>query len=156
MSTRKRGRPTKYSPAIGARIAARLANGETLRAICRDDGMPSDRMVRAWALDAEHPFSPQYTRAREIGYQVMADELLDIADDGRNDFMTRQTDNGPIRVHDPEAIRRSQLRVDTRKWLLSKALPKIYGDKQTVDLNAKVSFSDQFEAYIRQLNEATA
>src|SRR5262245_53703162 len=98
MSTRKRGRPTKYTPAIGDTIAERLAEGQTLRSICSDDGMPSDRMVRAWALDAEHPFSPQYARAREIGYHKMADELLDIADDARNDWMDRETANGTIRV----------------------------------------------------------
>lgn len=72
--------------------------------------MPSERTVRRWAADRES-FSPQYAKARESGYQGMADELLEIADDKSGD---------PAR---------DRLRLDTRKWLLSKALPKVYGDK---------------------------
>ena len=56
----------------------------------------------------------------------MADELLEIADDGRNDRIADEDGNERT---DHDVIARSRLRVDTRKWLLSKALPKIYGDK---------------------------
>jgi terminase small subunit-like protein len=59
----------------------------------------------------------------------MADDLLDIVDDGTNDFVARERDGERIMVVDHEHIQRSRLRADTRKWLLSKALPKIYGDK---------------------------
>lgn len=105
----------KYSEAIGDSIANLLADGLTLNAICQLEGMPTERAVRLWALDAAHPFSPKYTRGRELGYQRMADELITIAD-GKPDA-------------DPQ---RDRLRLDTRKWLLSKALPKIYGDKIAV------------------------
>lgn len=92
--------------------------------------MPDDRTVRQWALDAEHPFSPLYTRAREIGYHKMADELTDIADDASQDWVQRLDRHGnPYMAVDHDHIARSRLMVDTRKWLLSKALPKIYGDK---------------------------
>ncbi len=121
----KKGRPAIFTQDMGNEIARRLSNGESLRAICRDEGMPAESTVRAWALLPEHPFYAQYTRAREIGYHSMADELLDISDDGSNDWMEREgrtLENG-------EAIARSRLRVDTRKWMLSRVLPKIYGDK---------------------------
>lgn len=59
----------------------------------------------------------------------MADDLLDIVDDGTNDFVARERDGERIMVVDHEHIQRSRLRADTRKWLLSKALPKLYGDK---------------------------
>jgi hypothetical protein len=71
-------------------------------------------------------FFAQYTQAREIGYMAMADEALEIADDGRND--TYKTEEGQEATNH-DVIARSRLRVDTRKWLLSKALPKVFGDK---------------------------
>jgi hypothetical protein len=103
-----KGRPSKFTQALADRICERLAAGETLRAICRDDGMPSHGTVLNWAK--AEPFSDQYARSRETGYALMADQLTEIADG----------DGDPAR---------DRLRVDTRKWLLSKALPKIYGDK---------------------------
>lgn len=126
----KRGRPSIYSAALAERICKKLSAGETLRQVCRGDGMPAPSTVCAWALNAEHPFYEQYARAREIGYRLMADELLEIADDGTNDWVERENKNGETyTVVDAEAVARSRIRVDTRKWLLSKALPKIYGDK---------------------------
>lgn len=109
-----KGRPSLYTDKIGEEICAELAAGRTLRQICEDAKMPDERTVRRWALDVDHPFSPQYARAREVGYARLADELLEIAD---ND------------AKEPDATARDRLRVDTRKWLLSKALPKLYGDK---------------------------
>lgn len=91
-------------------ILARLRAGETLRAICRDPDMPAESRVRDWV--AEDPaWAAQYVMAREIGYMAMADEIIEIADRGS------------------DCWQRDRLRVDTRKWLLSKALPKIYGDR---------------------------
>lgn len=107
--------------------------------------MPAESTVRSWAIDKENPFSAQYEKARLAGYGRMADELLDIADDGTNDYVERERENGTKHVvFDSEHVQRSRLRVDTRKWLLSKALPKVYGDKiettnkvQAVDENGK-------------------
>jgi hypothetical protein len=99
----------------------------SLRRVCLPDDMPAESTVRLWVSDPKHPFSAQYARAREIGYLRMADELLDIADDGTNDF-GGVDDDGEERVNS-DHITRSRLRVDTRKWLLSKCLPKIYGEK---------------------------
>ena len=120
------GRPSDYTAELAATICTRLAAGETLRAICRDEGMPHEATVRGWALDDREGFSTQYARSREIGYMAMADETLEIADDGSND--TYKTDEGQEATNH-DVIARSRLRVDTRKWLLSKALPKVFGDK---------------------------
>jgi len=105
----KKGRPSLFTQALADRICERLAAGETLRGICRDDDMPAAPTVLSWTQ--EEAFSEQYARAREKGYAQLADELLELADDKTAD------------------ANRSRLQVDTRKWLLSKALPKIYGDK---------------------------
>jgi len=107
-----RGRPTAYTDELADKICDRLAEGEGLISICRDDGMPNERTLRSWALDDDHPFSPKYARAKEYGYHRLAEEILDIADNGNS-----------------EDVQRDKLRVDTRKWMLSKVLPKIYGDK---------------------------
>lgn len=125
------GRPSPFTAALARTICERLAKGETLRAVCRDEGMPAESTVRLWALDDVGGFSAQYARAREIGYHGMADEMVEIADETRLD--TIEGEEGAEDRPDNEWITRSRLRVDTRKWLLSKALPKIYGDKLDVE-----------------------
>ncbi len=112
------GRPTLYTEELGTRICELLADGNTLRRICKKHAdLPSERTVRRWALDAQNSFSPQYTRAREIGYQSMADQSIDLGDDVSTE---------------PAAVAKARLQVDTRKWLLSKALPKVYGEKLAI------------------------
>src|SRR5262245_8121676 len=106
--------------------------------------MPDERRVREWAADPDHPISLLYVRAREIGYLRMADEIREIADDGRNDWMERERKSGMVILFDREAVARSELRINTRKWLLTKALPKIYGNRLETELrvNADVAFLD--------------
>ncbi len=124
------GRLTSYTLEIAESICGQLATGMTLREVCRAEGMPAESTVRNWALEDREGFFAQYARAREIGYYSMADETLEIADDGTNDWVERENERGEKKtVLDSEHVQRSRLRVDTRKWLLSKALPKIYGDK---------------------------
>jgi hypothetical protein len=124
-----RGRPSSYSPEVADRICARLAAGESLRAICRDDDMPAAPTVLGWR-ETQAGFSERYASARETGCLCLADELLEIADDGRNDWMAAQDDEGgPGYRLNGEHTTRTRLRLDTRKWLLSKMLPKQFGDK---------------------------
>ena len=128
------GHPSDFSTEVEARICQELSEGKTLREVCRADEMPTEAAVRKRALADPEGFGSQYAKAREIGYQSMADELLEIADDGTNDWMERQNGDGTTyEVENREVLNRSRLRVDTRKWLLSKALPKIYGDKITTE-----------------------
>jgi hypothetical protein len=127
----KKGRPTKHTKQIADKICEQLAQGFTLREVCKSEEFPAESTVRLWALEDRDGFSAQYARAREIGYQTMADELLEISDDGRNDWMERNGEDDRGWVANGEHMGRSRLRVDTRKWLLSKALPKLYGEKVT-------------------------
>lgn len=123
------GRKTKYTEPLGRAICRMLSGGMTLNEISKRRLMPPESTVRGWASKPGHPFAAKYTRARELGYLRMADDLIDIADDGTNDWVERKRGEDTITVVDHEHIARSKLRIDTRKWLLSKALPKIYGDK---------------------------
>lgn len=121
------------TPEIEQLILQRLSEGESLRAICRGEEMPTEGAVRKWVRVDPGGFGTQYTRARELGYECMSDELLDISDDGTNDWTSDARGNDIV---DHDVIARSRLRVDTRKWLLSKMLPKVFGDK--LELGGKV------------------
>jgi hypothetical protein len=123
-------RPSGYSDELVAVILERLAEGESLRAICRDENMPSQSMVFRWLADNQS-FREQYARARESQADYWADEIIEISDDGAND--TYKDDDGHERTNQ-DVIARSRLRVDTRKWLMARMAPKKYGDKITQEV----------------------
>lgn len=123
------GHPPLYTPELAAEVCRRIAAGESLRQVCRDDAMPCTATVMRWARD-NLEFREQYALARELLLEHWAEELTEIADDGSNDWMKREAEEGRIEIKvDAEHINRSRLRVDTRKWLLSKLSPRKYGDK---------------------------
>jgi hypothetical protein len=64
----------------------------------------------------------------------MAEDILDISDDGTNDYM--ETDDGKLQ-YNGDSVQRAKLRVDTRKWLMAKMKPKVYGDKLDMTTNGK-------------------
>jgi hypothetical protein len=117
-----------------ATICDRISNGESLRGICDDEDMPAASTVFLW-LSADETFSEQYARAREAQADAVFDDILTIADDGRNDWMERKNADGQNIgwMENGEALRRSQLRIEARKWMAGKLKPKKYGDK--LDLN---------------------
>lgn len=117
-----------YSQAVADEICAKLSAGMSLRAICREAGMPAESTVRLWVVDDVQGFAAQYARARDVGYESMAEEIIEISDDLSGDVIL--TENGSRM--DAEFVARSKLRVDARKWLLSKMLPKKYGDKLAI------------------------
>ena len=126
----KVGRPTAYTPEVAAAICARLMEGESLRKICLSEDMPTKGTVCNW-LAANHPeFLDQYARAREIQAEMYADDIIDIADEKTNDTLV--TDFGEM--PNKEWIMRSQLRVDARKWVASKLIPKKYGNHKAIEL----------------------
>lgn len=120
-------------------ICLRTFEGESMRSICRDPAMPS--RSRVFKELVENPaFADQYARAREGLYQSWAEEILEIADDGTTDFVTKVGRNGhEYEAVDQEHIQRSRLRVDSRKWLLSRLLPKTFGDKVQHDHDGEVA-----------------
>lgn len=132
------GRPSTYSADVAAAICARLSKGETLRSICRDPDMPEDSTVRTWALDDREGFYAHYTKARDLGLDAMADDLFDIADETGKDTLTDKDGNDRP---NSEWITRSRLRVDTRKWYLSKLAPKRYGDRIEIESDALTSIA---------------
>lgn len=142
-----------YSDDIADQICARIANGESLNSICKSYGMPGESTVRLWAVENKNGFAAKYAQAREAGYLKIADEILDIADDGQNDWMDKQFGDRTERVVDNECVQRSKLRVETRKWLLSKMLPKVYGDKVTNEITGALAVTTAIDAPPQETRE---
>ncbi len=117
MATPK-GRPSKYSQELADKICGLVIEGKSIRSICEADGMPDSRTVFRW-LSSNEDFCQQYARAKEDQTNTLAEEILEIADqyDIAKDYET------------PDLVQRAKLRIDTRKWLMSKMAPKKYGDK---------------------------
>ncbi len=134
-----RGRPSDFTEELADIICERIADGASLRSICAADDMPNKSTVFRW-LAAHKGFADQYTRAREEQAETLADEIVQIADDGSNDTYLDRL--GKERVN-TDVISRSKLRVDARKWVASKLKPKKYGDKQVIDLNTNSDLSDE-------------
>jgi hypothetical protein len=102
-----------------------------MRTVCKADGMPNISTLFKWIREKSE-FSQQYAKATEERTEAMSEDLLDIADDGSNDLMRIQKGNETYEIENKEVTNRSKLRVDTRKWLMSKMKPKKYGDKLDV------------------------
>ncbi len=119
-------RPSDFTQETADAICARLSKGEPLAHICRDDDMPAVRTVSDWKRVREG-FSADFARAREEGFDAIAADCLDIADDTTRD--TVYGENGERA--DMEWISRSKLKIETRLKLLAKWDPKRYGDKIT-------------------------
>lgn len=118
------GRPSEYSDEIAAKICDGLADARSLRSICLAEDMPSQSTVFRWLANPDYAqFREQYAHARDAQADAIFDEMLDIADDGANDYM------GDDEKYNGDAVARSKLRVETRKWMAGKLAPKKYGDK---------------------------
>lgn len=123
-------RPSEFAQATADLICEHIADGESLRAICLDDEMPARSTVFKW-LSQIPEFADQYARAREAQADAIFDDIIDIADDGSNDWMEKRDAEGANIGwrENGEALRRSVLRVDARKWMAGKLRPKKYGEK---------------------------
>lgn len=141
------GRPSDYSPELASRICEQLAGGISLRTVCKADDMPCAATVFNW-LRSKPEFVEQYTRAKEESADALVEEMLDISDEASNDWMEIHDDDNVGYRLNGEAINRSRLRVDTRKWIASKLKPKKYGDKSTTELTGPNG-----KALIPEMNE---
>lgn len=143
------GRPRKYDrAAVAEHICSQLKAGRSLDDICkRDAGMPDTGTFMQWLAEDSPPgISHEYAQAREIGYALLAEEIIKLSDKTGEWVEVHKTDSdgkplfdkagNPVmhKVHVPlsaDVIAHKRLQIDTRKWMLSKMLPKIYGDRVT-------------------------
>jgi hypothetical protein len=101
---------TNYTQEMADAICSRMSEGESLRAICRDVGMPSEGAVRGWAVRDVDGFGDRYRAARLLLIDYWADQIVDIADDGNLDPIDRQ------------------IRTGVRQWIMSK-VSRGYGER---------------------------
>ena len=126
-----KGRPSIYSKKLAGRICDGLASGLSMRKICFDEAFPAQTTIYRWLRENEE-FRQQYTQARTWQADTLFDECLDIADDGSNDWMADK-DSETGERYNGDAVARSRLRVDTRKWMAGKLNAKKYGEKTDGD-----------------------
>ena len=130
------GRPSSYSDEIADQICKRIASGEGLRAICRDEEMPGRQTVLDWLDSEKFPeFRAKYARAREAQGDYLDEEMQEVANSAT-----------------PESVHVARLRVLTMQWRASKLAPKKYGDKVELEHAGKV----QIEAIARTIVDPKA
>jgi len=119
-----------YNRAIADRLLGMMAEGCTLKEACRtlraeNPTAPAAPTVRDWVVQDIDGIAERYARARDALMMHWADEIVEAADDATNDYVTRLRRDGiPEVALDREHVQRSALRVDARKWLLSKLHPQ--------------------------------
>lgn len=130
------GVESTYNQAVATEICERIAHGQSLRKICADEHMPAVRTIFNW-FHMFPEFLQQYTRAKQEQAEAFAEEILDIADESSNDFIEDAATG--LKKLNSEHVQRARLRIDTRKWLMSKMMPKKYGDKLDVEQNGSLT-----------------
>jgi len=132
---RKCGRPVTFYPAkkqeaVNAILSRVATSRDSILTICKSDkDLPNAETFFTWIRESEE-LAHDYARAKESQADIIAEEMLDISDNGTNDYMERQAGNGDNVGWqlNGEHVQRSKLRIETRKWLLGKLRPKRYGD----------------------------
>jgi hypothetical protein len=107
----------EYTDKVARRICERIACGETLKDICDDPDMPTTTSVRRWAVNDVEGFAERYMRARRLQADWYADEIVSLADNASR-----------------EDVQKARLQVDSRKWVASTLLPRIYGPSQRTEI----------------------
>lgn len=129
------GRPTKITPEVQQEILERLTQGESARSICKDAHMPHWSAFCRFKRDPKNKeFLDQYALAWADGLAAWEHEIDCIAADSSRDF---QPDGKGGVKSDNTAVNRDRLRVDTKKWIMSKRMPHLYGDKVQQEITGK-------------------
>jgi tRNA splicing endonuclease len=93
-------------------------------------------------LERESENAKQYARACELRSDLLFDEILEIADDSSRDTIEVRDKSGKlVKMEDKEWVNRSKLRVDARKFYISKVNPKKYGEKIEVEQKGEVTIN---------------
>lgn len=146
------GRPTKFTEELAAEICMRLRMGETLVDICKDKHMPARQRVYDW--QEQYPaFRDAYARAREEQMHAWADEIITLADDAKSDWkIVLDTKEGDVAQFDATHVRRAELQIRTRQWLMERIVPALYGARQVLDVHHRYEEMDDAEllAELRQ------
>lgn len=135
------GRRSEFTQDIAdeiCRVVSTCTDG--LKKMCgKREHWPDPETIHGWRLSFPN-FANQYAHAKCIQADLLAEECIDIADSIENDT-TIDPETGKMKC-DHEWVARSRLRLDARKWIACKLLPKVYGDKQQVDTTLTINHED--------------
>lgn len=157
-----------YSDKLAEEFCERMCKGEAPAQICQDVKMPSYATIIRWTLSDDpkyEAFRVMYEESRKIMWMFHADQMMDISDNSTNDYMDRYNKftEETERVFDNENVQRAKLRIDTRKWLLAKMMPHVFGEKVDVSVGGRdgkpiaiaaitMSAEDAERAYMDMIN----
>lgn len=115
-------------------VCNEIADGKSLRSVLsNNEDMPARKTFLEW-VDNNEEICNQYARAMALRAENIFEDILKIADSQEDDVI----DVDGIMVTNHDAIQRARLRVDSRKWILAKMVPKKYGDRIQNDVNLTV------------------
>ena len=120
-----------YSVQVATKICEEIMKKRSLMDISKDPGMPSKPTICRWLADPRMAeFHEMYYRARRVQAELYIDEIFEIADDSEHDWKPTFDKEGNVNGYKPdnEAIQRSRVKIDVRKWYASKMMPRIYGE----------------------------
>ncbi len=148
--------PTIRTPEYATAICDALRDGtKSLRKVCAELNIDSSGVLQ-WALDDPDGFGQQYRNARYLGYLAMADDLVETAETPLECIIETEEIEGPSpdggrqllskKIKRGDMVAHRKLIVDTKKWVLSRVLPKIYGDKVSIEHTGSVSLEDRLRA----------
>ena len=146
-----------YSDAVAQEICERVSAGELLTIICREDDMPTTRRCNQW-LKERYEFQALMDMSKNDRLSIFEEEVIEIADDLKNDFKIVIKNGKEKRVVDPEVIARAKLRIEVRFRHLKSGKPSKWGDVQTLitksdDPNDVSNLStDELEKQIAEFN----
>ena len=129
-------RPSIYTIELGNNICTLISTtNKSLRSICAELNI-NVSSVLTWLSDGYHPeFTALYARAKEEQADLLAEEILEIADDSSRDTITINKNGTEVQIENTEWTNRAKLRVEARKWIAAKLKPRKYGDR--LDLTTK-------------------
>lgn len=132
------GRPSTYSDAIADKICERIAtSSDGLVKICEEVGITTETAYK-WRGQFEK-FADKYARARADQAQLLADEIVNISDETQVGEIVTKKGDGSIEIKRADMIEHRKLRIDARKWIASKLLPKKYGERVELEHSGELS-----------------
>ena len=141
-----KGSGSKYTEELADRICDLVSNGVNLRKVCRMDGMPAWRTVYDWVVE-KPDFAARLARAREMGFDALAEEALEISNTpmlGQKQVMGDKSTFTTVE----DMLGHRKLQIETRLKLLAVWDPKRYGNKVQLggDGGAPIKVEAQVEA----------
>lgn len=134
------GRPSEYTLETAQAVCSRIAEGESLRMVCRDKAMPDKTTILRW-LGRYEEFRTQYAESKEMSQEAVAEEYFDLLDE--------EPPKKPDGSFDAAAVSWYKNRADGRKWYLSKIAPKKYGDKIQTEHSGSIDLAPKTDEELK-------